>query len=307
MAWVLGFGVLGGLGIGFGYSSATPPALKWFPPFQTGKVAGVVVAGFGLAPLYIAPLTDFLMRKGGVSFTTAFYAAFFLFAVCGLATFLRNPEASIANGPKPRTVDVDSVNPSALFFRKDFYLLWMIYFVASGAGLMVISSINGMAKKSMGELAFLAVVVLGDWECSGPGHCRGCVRQDRSKVDPAGCDSSTSWMHDSGYPCDSDGGLYFSHCPSRDRDWIQLWSEPLSFSCLCKRFVRLEELWNELWDSLYGLGSRRIFLKPCSADAQGIEWGLRVILSSWSCFAWTWRRVDVDDREAEERCLGLKP
>jgi len=167
MAWVLGFGVLGGLGIGFGYSSATPPALKWFPPFQTGKVAGVVVAGFGLAPLYIAPLTDFLMRKGGVSFTTAFYATFFLFAVCGLATFLRNPEASIADGPKPGTGDLDSVSPSALFFRKDFYLLWMIYFVASGAGLMVISSINGMAKKSMGELAFLAVVVLAIGNAAG--------------------------------------------------------------------------------------------------------------------------------------------
>jgi MFS family permease len=59
------------------------------------------------------------------------------------------------------------VNPSSLFFRKDFYLLWMIYFVASGAGLMVISSINGMAKKSMGELAFLAVVVLAIGNAAG--------------------------------------------------------------------------------------------------------------------------------------------
>ena len=166
-AWVLGFGVLGGLGIGFGYSSATPPALKWFPPFQTGKVAGVVVAGFGLAPLYIAPLTDFLMRKGGVSFTTAFYGCFFLFAVCGLATFLRNPETSNADGSKAGTNNSNSVSPSALFFRKDFYLLWIIYFVASGAGLMVISSINGMAKKSMGELAFLAVVVLAIGNAGG--------------------------------------------------------------------------------------------------------------------------------------------
>lgn len=31
-AWVMGFGVLVGTGIAFGYSSATPPALKWFPP-----------------------------------------------------------------------------------------------------------------------------------------------------------------------------------------------------------------------------------------------------------------------------------
>jgi len=54
-----------------------------------------------------------------------------------------------------------------LFFRKEFYLLWLIYFIASGAGLMVISSINGMAKKSMGEMAFFAVVVLALGNASG--------------------------------------------------------------------------------------------------------------------------------------------
>src|SRR5690606_21034776 len=55
-AWVIGFGVLAGAGFGFGYAAATPPALKWFPPAKTGLVAGIVVAGFGLAPVYIAPL-----------------------------------------------------------------------------------------------------------------------------------------------------------------------------------------------------------------------------------------------------------
>ena len=34
--WILGFGVLFGLGMGFGYSSATPPALKWFPRQKPG-------------------------------------------------------------------------------------------------------------------------------------------------------------------------------------------------------------------------------------------------------------------------------
>ena len=54
--WVLGFGVLAGAGIGFGYSAATPPALKWFPGGKTGMIAGLVVAGFGLAPVYICLL-----------------------------------------------------------------------------------------------------------------------------------------------------------------------------------------------------------------------------------------------------------
>ncbi len=167
LVWVLGFGVLAGIGIGFGYSAATPPALKWFPASMTGKVAGVVVAGFGLAPLYIAPLTDLLLKKGGVGFATLFYSLFFLISVCGLAMLLKNPEEkAVVAGKNSPSLQV-SVQPLGLFVRKDFYLLWMIYFIASGAGLMVISSINGMAKKSMGEMAFLAVVVLALGNASG--------------------------------------------------------------------------------------------------------------------------------------------
>ena len=167
LVWVLGFGVLAGIGIGFGYSAATPPALKWFPASMTGKIAGVVVAGFGLAPLYIAPLTDLLLRKGGVGFATLFYSLFFLISVCGLAMLLKNPEEkAVVEGKNSPALQV-TVQPLGLFVRKDFYLLWMIYFIASGAGLMVISSINGMAKKSMGEMAFLAVVVLALGNASG--------------------------------------------------------------------------------------------------------------------------------------------
>lgn len=167
LVWVLGFGVLAGIGIGFGYSAATPPALKWFPASMTGKIAGVVVAGFGLAPLYIAPLTDLLLKKGGVGFATLFYSLFFLISVCGLAMLLKNPEEKTLVAVKNSSALQVSVQPLGLFFRKDFYLLWMIYFIASGAGLMVISSINGMAKKSMGEMAFLAVVVLALGNASG--------------------------------------------------------------------------------------------------------------------------------------------
>jgi MFS family permease len=48
-----------------------------------------------------------------------------------------------------------------------FYLLWVIYFIGSGAGLMVISSVSGMAKKSMGELAFVAVAVMAIGNAGG--------------------------------------------------------------------------------------------------------------------------------------------
>jgi len=65
IGWILGFGVLAGTGIAFGYSSATPAALKWYPPTKTGKIVGMVVSGFGLASVYIAPLAKHLLNQWG--------------------------------------------------------------------------------------------------------------------------------------------------------------------------------------------------------------------------------------------------
>ena len=77
-SWVIGFGVLAGAGIGFGYSAATPPALKWFPPAKTGLIAGLVVAGFGLASVYIAPLSEYLLKAFGIHTSMMIFAISFL-------------------------------------------------------------------------------------------------------------------------------------------------------------------------------------------------------------------------------------
>lgn len=62
---MLTFGVLGGMGIGLGYSATTPAAIKWFPPARKGLITGLVVSGVGLAAVYMAPLTDYLLRATG--------------------------------------------------------------------------------------------------------------------------------------------------------------------------------------------------------------------------------------------------
>src|SRR6185369_10001751 len=47
------------------------------------------------------------------------------------------------------------------------WVLWIIYFIGSGAGLMVISSVSGMAKKTMGGSAFVAVAVMAIGNAGG--------------------------------------------------------------------------------------------------------------------------------------------
>src|SRR6266702_4125204 len=91
LAWVFGFGVLAGSGFGFGYSAATPPALKWFSSKKTGLIAGIVVAGFGLAPVYIAPLSSFLIGAYGIQKSMLFLAIGFAVVVCGLSFLMVNP------------------------------------------------------------------------------------------------------------------------------------------------------------------------------------------------------------------------
>jgi MFS family permease len=168
--WLLGFGVLVGIGIGFGYSSTTPPALKWFPPAKTGLIAGLVVAGFGLAPIYLAPLSKILLADFGLQKSMLIFGVAFTIIVCGLAQLLKNPPAGLVAAPQ-NSAAAKVVSHDATFggmLRSPvFYLLWLIYFIGAGAGLMVISSVSGMAKKSMGANAFVAVAVMAIGNAGG--------------------------------------------------------------------------------------------------------------------------------------------
>lgn len=173
-AWVVGFGVLAGTGFGFGYAAATPPALKWFSSTKTGVIAGTVVAGFGLAPVYIAPLASYLLGAYGMQKSMLFLGIGFTALVCGLSFLLVNPpqgfvpaEPAKKDDGKPAAKPVYNANVSEMMRSPKFYLLWTTFFIGSGAGLMVIGSVAGLAKKSMGPMAFVAVAIMAIGNASG--------------------------------------------------------------------------------------------------------------------------------------------
>src|SRR5882757_633386 len=64
---IVGFGLLGGIGMGLGYAAATPAAVKWFGPHRRGLIVGLVVGGYGGAAIYIAPLARYLIAEYGLS------------------------------------------------------------------------------------------------------------------------------------------------------------------------------------------------------------------------------------------------
>ena len=91
----ISFGVLAGSGIGLGYASTTPPALKWFPPEKKGLISGIVVGGFGLATLYIVPLSNFLLSRYDVFSSFRILGVIFLFMTLPLAQLVRNPDKPV--------------------------------------------------------------------------------------------------------------------------------------------------------------------------------------------------------------------
>jgi MFS transporter, OFA family, oxalate/formate antiporter len=193
---VLGFGVLGGAGIGLGYASATPAAVKWFPPSKKGLITGIVVAGFGLASVYVSPMTTWLLSKKvsfyffeinglglGVAKTFLIEGIFFFVVTVILAQFLKNPpkdyvaavvapkaDAPEARKAAPKTAHRD-YTWQEMIKTPQFYILWTMYAFVSFAGLMIIGHMAKIYKVQMPAdavvLGFLLVAILAIGNASG--------------------------------------------------------------------------------------------------------------------------------------------
>lgn len=174
---IVGFGVLAGAGIGLGYASATPPAIKWFPPAKKGLITGIVVSGFGLASVYISPLTDNLLRSIGINKTFLFLGIGFFIVSVLLSQFLVNPPAGYvpAGMPAPAKSAASSTATKhdyewhEMLRTPQFYLLWLMFAFASFAGLMIIGHMAKIAVKQLPsiDLGFILVAILAVGNASG--------------------------------------------------------------------------------------------------------------------------------------------
>lgn len=165
LGYILGFGVLAGTGFGFAYASTTPPAVKWFPSSKTGMIAGLVVAGFGLSSVYVAPLAENLIHLHGLPFTMMAFGIGFMTVIVTLSQFLKIPPfgyLSVAAGPSiQNTPTSNDKTPLQVLQTGQFYLLWFLFACCAGAGLMIISKLAKMVDLQTGmKLGFLLVACL---------------------------------------------------------------------------------------------------------------------------------------------------
>jgi OFA family oxalate/formate antiporter-like MFS transporter len=162
---IVGFGILGGIGMGLGYAAPTPAALKWFGPHRRGLIAGIVVGGYGGAALYIAPLGQFFIQKYGISGSFIGLGIIFAVVVIIAGQLLSQPPMGyIPAGPPPSkkvkklapaSAAVD-FQPSEMMGRWQYYALVLMFIGSAQSGLLVIANAAPILAKTAGKLEFFA-------------------------------------------------------------------------------------------------------------------------------------------------------
>jgi len=145
------FGVIVGIGNGFGYAAPTPVASKWFPD-KRGLVVGLMVGGYGAGSAILGPVATRLITGFGWRPTFLILgAAFFVMTMAG-AALLKNPPAGYRPPnwqPKPGATSAGTEMSSQEMLRTPtFYALWLAYCLGTTAGLMVISQLVPFARSS---------------------------------------------------------------------------------------------------------------------------------------------------------------
>jgi MFS family permease len=156
----LGYGFIGGIGLGIGYISPVSTLIKWFPD-RPGLATGMAIMGFGGGALVASPLSRELLSRydpGGDPASGA--AVAWLFVTLGVVYFLvmmlgvfnvRVP----APGWRPAGFDpaaeraktmvtANSVSAAGAIKTPQFWLLWTVLFCNVTAGIGILEQAGPM-------------------------------------------------------------------------------------------------------------------------------------------------------------------
>ena len=154
------YGVIGGIGLGFGYIVPVAVLVKWFPD-RRGLITGIAVGGFGAGALITAPLATRLIQAVGVLQTFAYLGIAFLIVTVISGAFMQNPpEGWRPEGWSPTATQAaqrakrDYTLPEALASWQ-WWALWFLLFLNTSAGISVISQEAPLFQ----ELARVSAVV----------------------------------------------------------------------------------------------------------------------------------------------------
>lgn len=159
--WLLyvGFGLIGGTGLGLAYVTPVAAVSSWFTKYQ-GLATGMVVMGFGFGALVmskiLAPLFQ-AISNGDLSKTFLYIGIFLLVLLPIFTSFLK-----LAPHNNSKKVTASTENPITHIFTKPFIILWVIFLINITAGMVFIAFQSPllqdllMRKKPTSDSLFLA-------------------------------------------------------------------------------------------------------------------------------------------------------
>src|SRR5689334_1793073 len=155
----LGYGVLGGCGLGLGYITPVSTLIKWFPD-RRGMATGLAIMGFGGGAMIASPLSQLLLdhykspTSVGVAETFVTLGVIYLVAMLSGAFLFRVP----APGWVPAGWQPPPESKSGLITRRHvhvdraiktgaFYLLWAVLFLNVTAGIGILEQASPMIQE----------------------------------------------------------------------------------------------------------------------------------------------------------------
>ena len=161
----LSFGLIAGLGNGFGYVTPIATLIRWFPD-KRGLVTGLAVMGFGAGAFFMGKIAPGMVISMGVAKTFYIWGAIFLVLVTASAQLYKNPPKGwLPAGFKPSAAKGASAAESFTFDEAkktpQWWMLWGMLFLNVSAGLGLLSQLSPLAqdmlKKSISDAGQLAL------------------------------------------------------------------------------------------------------------------------------------------------------
>ena len=171
----LGYGAIGGIGLGLGYISPVSTLIKWFPD-RPGLATGLAIMGFGGGAMIGGPLANNLMahfKAAGdpsIPYTMITMGVlYFIFMMFGVFTIRVPPDGWKPAGWVPSTkhsalISDHNVTVHEAWKTPQFWFLWVVLFVNVTAGIGILEQaapmIQDLFKGSVGPVAAVGFVGL---------------------------------------------------------------------------------------------------------------------------------------------------
>jgi len=162
----LSYGLIGGIGLGFGYIVPVAVLVKWFPD-RRGLITGVAVGGFGAGALITAPVATSLIQSVGVLTTFAYLGISYLVVTVAGGLFMQNPpEGWHPEGWTPTASETKQRARHDYSLREalqtwQWYALWLLLFLNTFAGISIISQEAPILQELIGASAVVAASMVG--------------------------------------------------------------------------------------------------------------------------------------------------